>query len=235
MSAKIGSISDLLGNRSISKRDIFLTTMKIRGSQAYNRKMYSDLMAMVIDLGPPTGFLTLSANDLGWEDLWNLLQARGKTNAYAKRAYETIPFKERNKILNENPVICARHFMYRLRALLRLIILNANASPLGKVEDYFIRIEFQLRGSPHAHILLLVENVPDFNSPEGIKYIDRVVTCALPKDKEFHSLVTRLQMHRHSQTCYKKKRMSVVSNFLDIFQKKREFFLRTRQSDQREL
>ena len=59
MSAKIGSISDLLGNRSITKRDIFLTTMKIRGSQACNRKMYCDLMAMVTALGPPTWFLTL--------------------------------------------------------------------------------------------------------------------------------------------------------------------------------
>ena len=59
MSAKIGSISDLVGNRSVLKRDIFLTSMKIRSTQAYNRKMYTDLMAMVFGLGPPSWFLTL--------------------------------------------------------------------------------------------------------------------------------------------------------------------------------
>ena len=96
ISAKIGSISDLLGNRSITKRDIFLTTMKIKGSQAYNRTMYCDLMAMVTALGPLTWFLTSSANDRNWADLWHLLQERGVREHYEKRSFETIPLAERN-------------------------------------------------------------------------------------------------------------------------------------------
>ena len=75
---------------------------------------------MVIGLGPPSWLLTLSVNDLGWGDPWKLLQTRSK-NAYASRAYERIPIAERNKILNANPFICARHFMYRLRSFLSLV------------------------------------------------------------------------------------------------------------------
>ena len=77
-------------------------------------------MAMVIGLGPANWFLTLSVNDLGWADLWTLLQTRSK-NAYDNRAYETIPIAESNKILNANPVICARQSMYRVRAFLSLV------------------------------------------------------------------------------------------------------------------
>jgi len=30
--------------------------------------------------------------------------------------------------------------------------------PLGVIETYFSRIEFQMRGSPHAHCLIWVKN-----------------------------------------------------------------------------
>ena len=72
--------------------------MKIRGSQAYNRKMYCDLMAMVTALGQPKWFLTLSSNDLNWADLWHLLQEREVRQHDEKRSFETIPVAERNKI-----------------------------------------------------------------------------------------------------------------------------------------
>ena len=77
-------------------------------------------MAMVMGVGPANWFLTLSVNDFGWGDLWKLLETRSK-NAYGNRAYETIPIAERNKILNANPLICARHSMYRVRAFLSLV------------------------------------------------------------------------------------------------------------------
>ena len=70
--------------------------------------------------------------------------------------------------------------MYRLRdtlCILRLILLNPLVCPLGEVVDYFIRIEFQLRGSPHAHMLLWVRDPPDFNSDDGIKYIAGVLVA----------------------------------------------------------
>ena len=58
--------------------------------------------------------------------------------------------------LGVTPVMAARHFQYRLQHE----FLKSPAKPLGKIVDYAIRIEFQARGSPHAHTLIWVENAP---------------------------------------------------------------------------
>ncbi len=34
------------------------------------------------------------------------------------------------------------------------------AESIDKVTDYFYRVEFQARGSPHTHALFWVENAP---------------------------------------------------------------------------
>jgi hypothetical protein len=71
------------------------------------------------------------------------------------------------------------------------------------LKDYSIRIEFQARGSPHAHCLIWLEGAPNFNTPEGIEFIDINVSCSLQTEaKEF---VLKYQSHRHSSTCFKKK------------------------------
>ena len=40
-------------------------------------------------------------------------------------------------------------------------ILNGASKPIGEVKDYFWRVDFQQRGSPHIHSLWWVENAPD--------------------------------------------------------------------------
>ena len=161
-------------------------------------------MSMVVSIGPSAWFLTLSANDLGWDYLGALLLKTTTCTTYQKRKYQTLPINLRNQLVNEQPVVCARHFMYRLRSFLRLILLNPTVCPLGTVTDYFIRIEFQLRGSPHAHMLLQVDSPPDYSTPDGIDYIDSIVSCSLSIPEEESQLVRKLQMHRHTKTCFKR-------------------------------
>ena len=84
ISTKLSSCSDLLGNRPLTKKDIFTPIVKIRGSHAYNRKMFTDLMSMVVSLGAHACFLTLSANDLGWDDLGALLLKTSTCTKYQK-------------------------------------------------------------------------------------------------------------------------------------------------------
>ena len=55
---------------------------------------------------------------------------------------------ERCNYLNSNPVLLARHFKYRVEVFFKEIIVNGT---LGKVKYYAIRVEFQVRGSPHIH------------------------------------------------------------------------------------
>ncbi len=91
------------------------------------------------------------------------------------------------------------------------------AHPIGKIKDYFYRVEFQQRGSPHVHCLFWIENAPliDKNTDEEVvQFIDKYVTCELPSsDEELLDIVTTVQQHskRHSKTC--KKKNTVVSIF----------------------
>ena len=55
----------------------------------------------------------------------------------------------------------AIHFDRRFSALMKFAV-NSPVKPLGLVKDYFIRVEFQRRGSPHYHIFL----VPGCSKPD---------------------------------------------------------------------
>ena len=36
----------------------------------------------------------------------------------------------------------------------------SNAAPLGKIADWFYRVEYQQRSSPHIHMLIWLEDAP---------------------------------------------------------------------------
>ena len=55
---------------------------------------------------------------------------------------------DKTKILNSNPVLLARHYQYRVEVFFKEIVSDG---PLGKIKHYAIRVEFQVRGSPHIH------------------------------------------------------------------------------------
>ena len=85
------------------------------------------------------------------------------------------------------------------------------SNPIGKIKDYFYRVEFQQRGSPHVHCLFWIENAPiiDKNTDEEVvEFIDHYVTCELPaQDETLLEIVTSVQQHskRHSKSCKKNK------------------------------
>ena len=54
---------------------------------------------------------------------------------------------------------------------------------LGELVDYAIRIEFQARGSPHAHTILWIKDSPKLgeqSDEEECAFIDRYVKCDVP-------------------------------------------------------
>jgi len=59
-------------------------------------------------------------------------------------------------------------------------VLKSKAQPLGEIVDYAIRVEFQARGSPHAHCVLWVKDAPKYgvDTDEDIcAFIDQYVMC----------------------------------------------------------
>jgi hypothetical protein len=184
-------------------------TRGIRGTAAYWASKKQHLHAMIRSLGVPTLFLTLSSDDLGWADMQLALAPEGTAlGSEAERdAYlaQLTPSK-RAKQLAASPIIAARHFQRRFDILLRWM--RGPEEPLCPILDFWWRIEFQRRGSPHVHGFLWCSDVPASNTAEGRAvmpaYIDRLVSATIPPlelEPELHRLVTSRQTHRHSHSC----------------------------------
>ena len=133
----------------------------VRGSPAYFQSLFYDILAMMSQLGTPCWFFTLSAADMQWPGVIQTI-ARQSGVTLSDDDVQNLSYAERCHWLRSNPVTAVRHFHYRLETFVKHVIMS-NAMPLGNVTDYAIRIEFQARGSPHAHTLLWVKDAPQIN------------------------------------------------------------------------
>ena len=68
---------------------------------------------------------------------------------------------KRSRYLCQNPITGVQMFQHRIEVFFSEYLLSA-AHPLGHITDYVIKIEFQMRGSPHAHCLLWVKDAPKY-------------------------------------------------------------------------
>ncbi|XP_066910247.1 uncharacterized protein [Clytia hemisphaerica] len=195
----------------------FMSTVK--GTPAYWKKFQQEVLAMVKQLGPPTFFLTLSCADLRWNELISIiykLKGQNVTNEFI----ENLSYHERCDLLNSNPVLVARHFQYRVEVFFKEIVLDG---PLGKTTYYAIRVEFQVRGSPHIHSFLWILNAPTLTpetKSEYVEFVDKIIKVCLPsqqEDPELFNLVKTYQLHRHSKTCRKYKNTPCRFHFGKFF------------------
>lgn len=173
----------------------------IRGTQQYWENYKGNLIAMVKTLGTPTFFATFSYDDMNSNDAINALWKAKMGPDAATIDPESLSYQEKKELLNNYPVAAARHFSMRLTKFLSFCK-NHSVNIFGKpLQDFSVRVEFQLRGSPHIHMVIWLENAPDFNTDEGIEFINRNVSCSL--DTPFKDLVLKYQKHRHTDTCHK--------------------------------
>ena len=180
----------------------------IRGSVPYYQRMYYEISAMTRQIGTPTWFFTLSAADMKWPDIIQTI-ARQYGVHYTDDQVASLSFEEKSKWIQSNPITAARHFHYRLNTFFNQFI-KCPAYPIGEVNDFVIRIEFQARGSPHAHCMLWVKDAPTVdNSPKELvcEFIDKFITASIPtQDSKLRDLVLQLQQHKHSSYCRTNKR-----------------------------
>ena len=115
----------------------------LRGTSPYWFRQRSQLIAMVNTLGLPTVFFTHSAADLQWPELARLICPEDPDN------------KSRcSQALLENPAI-ADWFYQRVRLFMK----DFYEEVLG-VKGYWLRFEWQHRGSPHVHDLAWLSDAP---------------------------------------------------------------------------
>ena len=195
----------------------FMNTIK--GTPAYWKRFLLEVLGMVKQLGLPTFFMTLSCADLRWNELVLIIsKLNGET--LSEEDIKNLSYYDRCKILNNNPVVMAKHFQYRVEVFFKEIILDG---PLGKVKCYAIRVEFQFRGSPHIHSFLWVVNAPVLSKDTKdiyIQFINQIVKADIPDEREkpeLHKLVKTYQLHCHSKSCRKYKNVDCRYSFGKYF------------------
>ena len=201
----------------------YLFLRQIPGTPPYWQKFMYEVIAMVKQLGIPTWFMTLSCADLRWPELFQIVgRTQGKN--LSEEQVAALSYVERCQMLNANPVVVAKHFQHRVETFFSEVLLS-NINPIGKISYYALRIEFQMRGSPHLHALIWTSDCPKLTSESKdayVEYIDKHVQANLPDENdepELYEMIKMYQKHNHSKTYRKYKNVSCRFNFGQFFTK----------------
>ncbi|KAI5399295.1 hypothetical protein KIW84_064601 [Lathyrus oleraceus] len=155
---------------NIGKRTILPSSFI--GSRRDMTQRYEDGMAIVLNGGKPDIFLTMTCNP-SWSEITS----------------ELLPFQTPQ----DRPDLLTRIFRSKFEKLKDDVI---NKGVLGKVKSYMYVTEFQKRGLPHVHMLLVLESNDKLRDP---KDYDSMVRAEIPKlecEPQLHEAVVRHMIHR---------------------------------------
>ena len=139
------------------------------GSARYYQQLYLDAMALPRRFGKPDLFITITC-DPKWPEITAAIPAGSNWKDHLD--------------------IVERVFMLKLKALIKDI---KKSQIFGKCKAYVYRIEWQARGLPHAHMLVILQD-----KILAARHIDMVVSAELPNpatDPVLFELVTKHNLH----------------------------------------
>lgn len=159
-------------NQNVGRRIILPSSFV--GSPRYMRERYLDAMAVVRTFGKPSLLITVTANP-EWDEIKDALLP-GQT-------------------AQDRPELVARVFNMKIN----LISKDLHQDGIfGKSLAYMLVIEFQKRGLPHSHILLILETNDRLYTPQQV---DAVCTAEIPdptlseQSRRLHDIVMRTMIH----------------------------------------
>ena len=201
------------GMESLVKLDEGYKVLRtLRGSPPYWEKTKKDVFEMICQLGLPTWFCSFSAAETRWVPLLKTLAFLINGKTLLKEEVDELAWHEKCRLIRSDPVTCARYFDNRVQKFLS-VVLKSTLQPIGQISNFFYRVEFQQRGSPHIHMLVWINNAPKFNihtNDQVANFIDQHVSC---NDSFASPDLINLQTHRHAQTCKKKHKPICRFNF----------------------
>jgi arsenate reductase-like glutaredoxin family protein len=147
----VQEVMNLIESDPCLRGSIMVYAGHLRSTTPYWKRRCGELLDMVSQLGSPTIFFTLSAADYHWNKLFKLLAPGSNV--------ETLPEITRRQLMHSNPLITAEFFKKRVEIFRRNIL-----KPICQVKDFWMRYEWQFRGSPHVHGILWLTDAPDLSS-----------------------------------------------------------------------
>ena len=169
--------------------------------QHTGKMLKKSAFAMVRQLGIPTWFMSLSCGDTRWSDL--LVSLANLVDGATVTAEDTanMSWATKSRLIKSDPVTVSRFFNNRVERFISAFLKNS-LHPLGEVTDFFYRVEFQQRGSPHIHAILWIQDAPQLerdSNEDVVHFIDDFITTSTDIDED----LVKLQRHRHTHTCKK--------------------------------
>jgi len=114
-------------------------------------------------------------------------------------------WQQKSNLIQKDPATCARNFDHMVQLFI-CDVLKSSVLPIGEIADYFYRVEFQQRGSPHIHGLFWARKAPQYeksSNEEIVRFVDKYITCQKPDNSSDMEDLVNLQMHRHAKKCKK--------------------------------
>ena len=122
---------------------------KIQGSSQYWYQRYQELQSLLEQKGPPTFFWTVSSADNHWPDLHKLLPHSSSSPSRS----------ERHQAVIDNPHVTDWYFSTKLQDFVQHWLYQSLDA-----EWHWYRLEYQARGSTHAHGCAKLKNDPGIYS-----------------------------------------------------------------------
>ena len=204
-------------DNAVNNDSAYRFMVAITGSPPYFEAQKKKVMAMVRQFGGFTFFITNSAAETHWSELIVILKKTvDKVDITGEEAMD-LSFQEKSRLISSDPVTCAQYFYHRLKALWKTW--DAEDGPFGnyKSSHKYCRIEWQHRGSPHAHQFIDLKGAPKFD-PDDIdsyvrvcEFIDEMITTDTD-DPEVANIIY-VQKHRCTHTCKKGRRGKETCRF----------------------
>src|ERR1700722_11224500 len=141
------------GDRTTNVGQQIILPSSFTGGPRQMHKLYQDGMAIVRVFGKPDLFITINCNPK-WPEIQNALLL--------------------GQIAQDRPELISRVFNMKLKAIFNDIL---KENIFGKVLAYLYTIEFQKRGLPHAHVLLILAQP---YKPRTVADYDTIVLAEIP-------------------------------------------------------
>lgn len=152
----------------------------VLGSSRYYSEHYEDAMAIVRKCGTPDFFITMTCNS-NWRDIQKAIK------------FEMPDGHRLNQAYNYRPDIVARVFNQKSDELIRDIDKH---HIFGKVAAYVSVIEFQKRGVPHMHLLVILDKRYKIKNPERINdFICAEIPENNKRNKKLRKIVLDWMIH----------------------------------------
>ena len=107
--------------------------------------------------GPATWWLTLSPNEWLWTEEFKPFMEVFNPDWKDRKMTET-------EMASKDPVGTAVFLEHKFEATLKFMMSDDN--PIGKIDHYFVRREYQGRGMPHFHMIIWIKDAPMIGETE---------------------------------------------------------------------